>query len=147
MKRCACALLVGSVLAMGACENDEAIRVTRYDRRQFYVVMESKLRQIDRGIEHVSGAAVGADSAYVADVESLKRSQRDLRERLSAMGAASDQHWPALRDSLEFYYRDVRTQFGDLATREATMREARTATAGMDSSSVGSSATEAAQTN
>jgi hypothetical protein len=142
MKRCAWALLVGGALVVGACENDKATRVTRTDRRQFHIVMEGKLRQIDREIEKVSGAATGADSAYVADVESLKRSQRDLRERLSAMGAASDQNWPVLKDSLEFYYRSVRTQFGDLAIRDAL-----TTSAQLDSSSVGSSPSKAAQTN
>jgi hypothetical protein len=142
MKRRALALLVGGVLVMGACDDDEAMRVTRHDRRQFHVVMEGKLRQIDRGIEQVSDAATGADSAYVADVESLRRSQRDLRERLSAMGAASDQNWPALKDSLEFYYRDVRTHFDDLARRDAGA-----ASAQLDSSSVEPSVSKAAQTN
>jgi len=138
MKRCAFALLVCGVLTGGACENDEAVRVTRHDRRQFYVVMESKLRQMDRGIAQVDGAAAGADSAYAVDVENLKRSQRDLRDRLSAMDAASDQSWPALKDSLEFYYRIVRAQYGDIATHET-----RAETAHMDSSSV----TEAMQTH
>lgn len=142
MKRCAFALLVGGVLMLGACENDEATRVRQHDRRQFQVVMESKLRQIDRGIEQVSGAAAGADSAYVADVESLKRSQRELRGRLSTMDAASDQNWPALKDSLESDYHNVRTQFGELETRGA-----RAAAAHTDSSGVRSGVSQATQTN
>ena len=142
MKRCPFALLVGGVLMLGACEKDEANRATQHDRRQFQVVMEGKLRQIDRGIEQVSGAAAGADSAYVADVESLRRSQRELRGRLSAMDAASDQNWPALKDSLEFHYHHIQAEFGELVV----MREARAATAHVDSSST-KSTTQASQTN
>jgi hypothetical protein len=142
MKRCPFTLLVGGVLMLGACENDKAIRATQHDRRQFQVVMEGKLRQIDRGIDQVSGAAAGADSAYVADVESLKRSQRVLRGRLSAIDAASDENWPALKDSLEFYYHHIQTEFGELV-----MREARAATAHVDSSSTRSGTSQASQTN
>lgn len=131
MNRCALALLVGSVLVGGACENDEARRVTRNDRRQFYVVMESKLRQIDREIARMDGAAGGVDSAYAADVEHLKRDQRNLRERLSAMVAAPDHNWPELKDSVEFYYRGVRAQYGNITTRET-----RAAAAEADSTSV-----------
>lgn len=138
MNRCALALLVGSVLVGGACENDEAMRVTRNDRRQFYVVMESKLRQIDRGIARMDGAAASGDSAYAVDVENLKRDQRNLRERLSAMVAAPDQSWPELKDSVEFYYRGIRTQYGDITTRET-----RAAAAQTDSTSV----SEAMQTD
>jgi hypothetical protein len=93
--------------------------------------MEGKFRQIDRGIAQL--AATGTDSAYAANVERLSRSQRELRERLTAMDAASDEDWPTLRDSLEVHYRRVRVQYGEVA-----MHETRAETA--DSSSLGESA-------
>jgi hypothetical protein len=34
------------------------------------------------------------------------------------MDTAPDQNWPELKDSVEFYYRGVRAQYGDITTRE-----------------------------
>lgn len=80
--------------------------------------MESKLRQIDRGIAKLGDVATETDSSYIGDVESLKDKQRVLRDKLAAMATVSDEGWPSLRDSVETTYHDVRAHYGALAHRE-----------------------------
>jgi hypothetical protein len=117
MNRWIAACLVGVVMVGGGCSADEESRVNREERRQFYVVMESKLRQIDRGINQLDSVTSEADSVYAGDVERLKDNGRTLRGRLAAMNSASNEEWPALRDSIETYYHGVRTQYATLVSR------------------------------
>lgn len=107
-----------ATIALGACARDDAGRAARQERRQFQIVMESKLRQMDRGIAKLGHVAVETDSSYAGDVESLKDNQRILREKLAAMGTVSDEAWPSLRDSVETTYHEVRAQYGALSHRE-----------------------------
>jgi hypothetical protein len=104
---------------LAACAKDEAPAISRQERRQFHVVMESKLRQLDRGIAQLGEVAPPADSVYAMDVAALKHNQDSLRERLTTMAAASDDEWLAQRDSVESHYHGVRNQYGALAHRES----------------------------
>lgn len=134
MDRCRLALAVAALSVAGACARDDGGRATRQERRQFSVVMEGKARQLDRGIAQLSDASAPIDSARAADVENLKQSQRTLRERLSAVDSAPDDAWPALRDSLESYYRGVRLQYGALSHYDARVEQAAADSSGGDGS-------------
>lgn len=118
IERSRLAVFAGALL-LAACARNDAAQFHREERRQFQFVMESKLRQLDRRIARLAGAATAPDSSYAGDVEKLKRSQLTLRDRLSAMDAATDAQWPALRDSVESTYHDVRQRCGFLAQRDA----------------------------
>jgi hypothetical protein len=117
MKRWVVAFLAVAVMVGAGCSSDEERRLNRQERRQFYVVMESKLRQIDRGMVQLGDVASHADSAYASDVERLKDNGRTLRGKLDTMNTASNEEWPALRDSLEHDYHGVRLQYADLKDR------------------------------
>jgi hypothetical protein len=117
MKRWVSAFLAGAVAIGGGCSADDEGRVNRQERRQFYIVMESKLRQFDRGIIELRGVTNDADSVYAADVERLKDNGRALRSKLNAINSVSNEAWPALRDSVEVYYHGVRSQYAELMSR------------------------------
>jgi hypothetical protein len=134
MDRCRLALAVAALSVVGACARDDGGRATRQERRQFSVVMESKARQLDRGIAQLADASTPLDSVRAADVEQLKQSQRTLRERLSTVDSAPDSAWPALRDSLESYYRGVRLQYGALSHYDARVEQAVADSSGGDGS-------------
>jgi hypothetical protein len=102
--RCRFALVAGTLCVLAACANEEATRISREDRRQFHVVMESKLRQIDRGIALLGQSATPGDSTYEGNVAALKQRQNALRERLIILSAATDEEWMVQRDSVEFDY-------------------------------------------
>lgn len=118
MYRCSLAILTVFTLALGACARDDTGRAARQERRQFQLVMESKLRQLERGIAKLGDVAVETDSSYVENVESLKDKQRVLREKLASMDTVSEEEWPSLKDSVEITYHDVRAHYGALAHRE-----------------------------
>lgn len=119
MYRCSLTIITVATLALGACARDDAGRAARQERRQFQFVMESKLRQLDRGIAKLGDVTVQTDSIYVENVESLKDKQRVLREKLAAMDTVSEEEWPSLKDSVETTYHDVRAHYGALAHRES----------------------------
>ncbi len=121
--------VAATLCVVGACTRDEASAVQRQERRQFHIVMESKLRQLDLGIARLVRETPPIDSVFAGEVQDLERSQQSLREKLVAMNTVSDQEWPALKDALEVDYRTVRDRYGDM-----TMREARAASAHVDSS-------------
>lgn len=79
--------MAGTLCVLAACANDEATRISRQDRRQFHVVMESKLRQLDRGIALLGQATEPGDSTYEGDVAALKQRQIALRERLATLSS------------------------------------------------------------
>jgi hypothetical protein len=119
MYRCSLAIItVVATVALGACARDDAGRAARQERRQFQIVMESKLRQLDRGIAKLGGVALETDSSYSGDIENLKGKQLALREKMAIMGTVSDEAWPSLRDSVEINYHDIRAHYGALAHRE-----------------------------
>lgn len=134
MGRCRLALAVAALSVAGACAPDDGGRAARQERRQFSVVMESKVRQLDRGIAQLSDASAETDSARAADVEALKQSQRTLRERLASIDSAPDDAWPALRDSLESYYHGVRSKYGALSHYDARVEQADVDSSGGDES-------------
>lgn len=134
MDRCRLALAIAALSAVGACARDDGGRAVRQERRQFSVVMESKVRQLDRGIAQLADASTPLDSIRAADVEQLKHSQRTLRERLSAVNSAPDEAWPALRDSLESYYHGVRLRYGALSNYDARVEQAAADSSGGDGS-------------
>jgi hypothetical protein len=137
MKRWVIAFLAGAVVVGGGCSSDEESGINRQERRQFNIVMESKLRQMDRGIAQLGGVSSQADSVYLGDVERLKDNGRTLRNKVDAMNAASNEAWPALRDSVEHYYHGVRSQYADLMDRATRYH----APAGLDSAAATSTAT------
>ncbi len=113
------ALFTGGAMCIGgACSRDEAARIQRQERRQFSIVMESKMRQHDRGIATLGEGTTTIDSLFAIEVEDLKRNQQALRSRLSAIDAVPEQEWPALRDSVELDYHIVREQYGALVHYE-----------------------------
>jgi hypothetical protein len=119
---------------VGACARDDGGRATRQERRQFSIVMASKVRQLDRGIAQLGDASAPLDSVRAANVETLKQSQQTLRERLASIDSAPDQAWPALRDSLESYYHGVRLQYGTLSHYDARVEQAVVDSSGGDGS-------------
>lgn len=110
--------MAGTLCVLAACANEEATRISRQERRQFHVVMESKLRQLDRGIAQLGEVVAPGDSTYEGDVAALKLRQTALRERLVTLSSATDEVWMAQRDSVELDYHGVREQYGALAHRE-----------------------------
>lgn len=110
--------MAGTLCVLAACANEEATRISRQERRQFHVVMESKLRQLDRGIARLGEVVAPGDSTYEGDVAALKLRQTALRERLVTLSSATDEVWMAQRDSVELDYHGVREQYGALAHRE-----------------------------
>ena len=111
-------LLVLGLSVVGACSRGDAGQVNRQARRQFHIVMESKLRDLDRGIAGLVSSPATADSAYVTGIEDLKRSQAELQAELKALDSASDQEWLAHRDSVQSHYHANRAQYGALAKYE-----------------------------
>ncbi|HXV12956.1 MAG TPA: hypothetical protein VEC56_02000 [Candidatus Krumholzibacteria bacterium] len=112
-------LLSGGAMCIGgACSRDDAARLKRQERRQFSIVMESKMRQLDRGIASLGDTPTLTDSVFASEVEDLKRNQQALRSRLAAMSAVPEREWPALRDSVETDYHHVREQYGALVHHE-----------------------------
>ena len=134
MDRCRLALAIAALSVAGACTRDDGGRATRQERRQFSVVMESKARQLDRGIAQLADASTPLDSVRATDVENLKQSQRTLRARLSSVDSAPDSAWPALRDSLESYYRGVRLQYDTFSHYDARVEQAVVDSSGGDGS-------------
>jgi hypothetical protein len=136
------ALLVGALLSggamciSGACSRDEAARIKRQERRQFSIVMESKMRQLERGIAGLGDASTTMDSVFASEVENLKRNQQALRSRLAAMDAVPEREWPALRDSVETDYHVVREQYGALVHHESLAEPARVDSSTSDSASL-----------
>lgn len=122
-----------ALLAVVACSRDDGGRAARLERRQFRVVMESKMRYLDRGIAHLAEASPG-DSLRSGDVENLKRNQRVLRGRLASMDETSEAEWPALRDSLEYYYHGVRAQYEALSHDGARVEQTAADPSGGDGS-------------
>jgi hypothetical protein len=128
------AVVVAVASVMGACALDDVSKAVRENRRQFRVVMESKMRQLDRGIAHLNGASQSPDTVRVGDVANLKRNQQALRVMLASVDGASDAEWPALRDSLENCYHGVRSQYDALAHYGARVEQAVADSSGGDGS-------------
>lgn len=120
MKRRGCVLGLLVLSMIGACAADEQGRpvVSRQERKQFQIVMESKLKQLDRGIADLGRVATEGDSVYIDEIDRLKRSQTALREELTATSTTADEEWPALKDSLESAYHRVRERYGELLNRD-----------------------------
>jgi hypothetical protein len=114
MKRGALSLTIVVVLVCG-CQKHESRPVAWHERRQFQAVIATKLKQLDRSIAQLPSIATEQDSAYAVGIEDLKRGERKLRVRFDAMTTASDEEWPALKDSMEFYYHRIREQYENIA--------------------------------
>ena len=116
--QCSRHVLLTCVLAAGllaACSARDENRASQEARRQFHLVMEGKLRQLDRGIGSL--ATSPADSS---SLEVLKQQQRTLQSQLDDMAAASDESWLSLKESLEVDYRDLRDQYAVFDRRNST---------------------------
>ncbi len=107
--------LMLAYLLSGCDASHESRSSAKESRRQFHSVMESKLRQLDRGIATLAYAP--ADSA---SVDGLRRRQRALHDRLDDMAGADDLRWNSLKDSLEVEFRELRDQYATLDRSNST---------------------------
>ncbi len=106
-------LLLVATLA-GGCGGREQTQA-RQQKRQFQIVMETKLAQLERRTDALAREA--ADTVAVAragEISNLQRSQREFRARVASLSDASEPQWSEAKTSLESEYLDLEKRYVDL---------------------------------
>jgi hypothetical protein len=114
MHRCNALLLLAMLCLVAAGCGDQRMRQFRQEKRQFSIVMKSKLNQFDRRAAELV-IQVAADSLRTLEVEELRDSQGELRETVAAIDGANEAQWKELKPTLEAQYYDLERRYYEIA--------------------------------
>lgn len=113
-RRYGLSLLLVATLASGCTGRGQT--QAREERRQFQIVMETKLAQLEQRTDALS--LERADSAAVAgagEIEDLRRSQREFREQVATLADAPESKWSEVKTAMESQYLDLEKRYAELA--------------------------------
>jgi hypothetical protein len=107
--------------------NDGNQRAFRQEKRQFTIVMKSKLRQFERRTTDLS-TQVTTDSVRTLEVDSLRIRHADFQTRVSSISPTNETQWRELKPTLEAEYYDLERRYYEIAA-DIAAQAARQATA------------------
>ncbi|HEX5131942.1 MAG TPA: hypothetical protein VFX92_05590 [Candidatus Krumholzibacteria bacterium] len=126
-------LVVGTlvlVVAGHGCDSAGEQRF-RQEKRQFSIVMRSKLSQFDHKADALS-AEVAGDSLQMADVEALRALKKGFDERIAIIDSASASEWKEIKPTLEAEYYDLERRFYEMASDAANRKASEAAADTLD---------------
>jgi hypothetical protein len=102
-------------------------RQFRQEKRQFAIVMNSKVKQMERRTAQLYAGMLAGDSLTV-EVDTLKRRQGELRAELTSIDEADPAVWKELRPAMESRYYDLERHYYEIASVTAAREAAAAAT-------------------
>jgi hypothetical protein len=111
----------------GAGGGSQRQRQFRQEKRQFAIVMNSKVKQMERRTAQLYAGMLAGDSLTV-EVDTLKRRQGELRAELTSIDEADPAVWKELRPAMESRYYDLERHYYEIASVTAAREAAAAAT-------------------
>ncbi|HEU4366562.1 MAG TPA: hypothetical protein VFT13_13985 [Candidatus Krumholzibacteria bacterium] len=125
-------LIAAASLLVAGC-GDQRQRQFRQEKRQFAIVMKSKLNQFDRRAAELA-VQVQTDSLHTLEVDSLRLSHDEFRGRIAAIDGATASQWKEIKPAMEAEYYDLERRYyeiaGAVAAQQAIEASVDTLTAG-----------------
>lgn len=118
-------ILIVSALLAGC--GDQRQRQFRQEKRQFAIVMKSKVNQFERRAADLA-TQVQDDSLLAIEVGALRGSHGEFREEIAAINQASEKQWKEMKPAMEAAYFDLERRYYEIAGAAAS-QEALEATA------------------
>jgi hypothetical protein len=122
-QRCGLSLLLVATLAAG-CSGREQTQA-REQKRQFQIVMETKLAQLEeRTGTLASDPADSGTAAHAGEIADLQQSQHEFRAKMASLADASDSEWSEAKTVLESEYLDLEKRYAELtdSVRQQSVR-------------------------
>lgn len=113
LRRSVVLLAVIGSLILGGCGNQQQ-RQFRQEKRQFSIVMRSKLRQFEQRAAQLATQVQG-DSLHTAEVTALQGSHVEFRSGVAAIDTASESEWKELKPAMEAAYYDLERRYYEIA--------------------------------
>ena len=107
-------LIVAASLLVAGC-GDQHQRQFRQEKRQFAIVMKSKLNQFDRRAADLA-AQVQADSLHTLEVDSLRAGHNEFLGRIAAIDGATASQWKEIKPAMEAEYYDLERRYYEIAS-------------------------------
>lgn len=104
-------------LLIAGC-GDQSQRQFRQEKRQFAIVMKSKLNQFDRRAADLA-LQVQTDSVHTVTVDSLRGSHGAFRVRIAALDGATMTQWKEIKPAMEAEYYDLERRYYEIASAVA----------------------------
>lgn len=105
--------MVALGLFLAGC-GDQRQRQFRQEKRQFAIVMKSKLNQFDRRAADLA-TQVLEDSLHLAEVEALRGSHIELRGKIAGIDGATVGQWKEIKPAMEAEYYDLERRYYEIA--------------------------------
>lgn len=118
-------ILIMSTLVAGC--GDQRQRQFRQEKRQFAIVMKSKMNQFERRAADLA-TQVQDDSLLTTEVGALRGSHGEFQEEIAAINGANETQWKEMKPAMEAAYFDLERRYYEIAGAAAT-QEALKATA------------------
>lgn len=108
-----------AVCSTGGCGRQMERTDIHQERRQFQIVMENKMHELERKVTDLEQNVQFDDERQRADEEiaELRRNYDALDDRMNELGEVSDLNWQDARKSVESGYGDLKRRYGALLSR------------------------------
>jgi len=123
-RKCAALLTIVVVLVAAGCSDRE--QPVHQQKRQFTIVMRSKLGQFERRTNELS-SQLETDSLGRLQVDSLEASYGLFRTRIDSIAAENVTQWNKVKPTLEAEYYDLERRYYEIASGAATRAAERAA--------------------
>jgi hypothetical protein len=105
-------LLASALLVLGCGGGNGDIQF-RQEKRQFAIVMKSKLRQFSKRTDALM-SRVEDDSLQVEKVKSLRSTRDVIDDKVAGIDAATRAEWKEMKPAMEAAYRDLEHRYAEL---------------------------------
>lgn len=112
-------ILIVSTLVAGC--GDQRQRQFRQEKRQFAIVMKSKMSQFERRAADLA-TQVQDDSLLAIDVGALRASHGEFQEEIAAINGATETQWKEMKPAMEAAYFDLERRYYEIAGTAASQK-------------------------
>lgn len=110
-------ILITSALLAGC--GDQRQRQFRQEKRQFSIVMKSKMSQFERRAADLA-TQVQDDSLLTIEVGALRGSHGEFQEEIATINGANETQWKEMKPAMEAAYFDLERRYYEIAGAAAS---------------------------